>query len=618
MNAPAPIAIRTFRRRITPVLRAVLFAALATAAVAYVAKVGMDVRQWTYENTDGLRHRYDVQNNFLYGSRAIDEGWLNVYGNVLNDPDLQRTGRYMLDYVPLRLLVMRQWASKIRADQGPVTEWQPEYAFTRPLLLFMTAMEAAAAIAVFILIRMWIRRSYAADGNNDGGEDLPLARPPMSVWKGSVAGAIGALLVWFSPAAHFSAHAWPSSDIWVPPFFLWTVVLACLNRWFGAGVLLAIGALMKGQQLIVAPLFILWPLFMGKPGAALRFVSGFGVAWGVVVSRWMLRDEATRLTDWAAVAWVMCVGIACVLFAIRRKFVSHRWAGVGLIVAAVLLVVWPFTFWRNHTHAAWLLLFVPAIAAAWWLPLRKHVYLTAAAIGTALMLCPLLFTGDLTWWRLSFVYGGQKFPDLHQTSANTLGALLEARFGWKRLTDVITVWPGGPSMAIKTFLIALYSIGLTFAAAGLARHSIRPDRRFLVAVATPWMVAYAFIPQMHARYMLMPATVAAVLAGVSVGMVLLDLILIALAWMMTVHVIVSTDRQPPGLAAYIGEDYAQPVWRFIDRSQPDAAWVVIFIALIFVYLAVTASRPIDWRKIHWPKRMRWRRRAESPKAISAE
>jgi hypothetical protein len=72
------------------------------------------------------------------------------------------------------------------------------------------------------------------------------------------------LLFWLNPAVLWNDHAWPQRDVWLVPFFLFAALFASMNRWLLCGAMLAIGTLFKGQILLVAPMFILWPLFMRR------------------------------------------------------------------------------------------------------------------------------------------------------------------------------------------------------------------------------------------------------------------------------------------------------------------------------------------------------------------
>ena len=99
-----------------------------------------------------------------------------------------------------------------------------------------------------------------------------------------------------------SAHAWPGWDSWVIPFFVYALLLVSLDWWFCAGVVLALGALCKGQQLLVAPLFMLGVmsivmtkgvglLFTTVPGWAILTVAAVLSGAGVYFANRITRSE---------------------------------------------------------------------------------------------------------------------------------------------------------------------------------------------------------------------------------------------------------------------------------------------------------------------------------------
>lgn len=563
---------------------------------------GVSIRKWTYEHTQPIRHFYDIHNNLYYGGRAVDEGVLNVYGNVRNE---SYGGNYGLDYVPLRLLVMREWAAWARSTYGPDTQWQEDYAFTRPLLYFNAAMEAAAALAVFLLVRLWIRRADASPYSGGGSVPLVEAQPPPRPWRGCVAGFVGAMLLWFSPAAQISAHAWPSWDIWVVPFYLYAVLLGCVEWWFCAGVVLGIGTMFKGQQLMVAPLFVMWPLFMGRWTAPLRWLAGYAFAGAIIVSPWLLRDGTTRELDARALTWVLCVAGACVMLVAATGFFKRKWYGWAIRLPAAGLMAWPWLSRYDQTGHGWMagVLAGVAVALAGLLPLRRQACLAAAAVAATLILCPVLFSGDMSWWDVSFRYGSEKFDWVQQLGADTLPALLGARFNWSSFREVVfSIEPGllwrWPTERVDfdlgKVLVGAYGIGLTLSALGMALQTRRKDRHFLAAMAAPWLLAFVLMPRMHSRYLLFAACVGAVLAGIGMGGVLLDILLIVLAWGMTLHLMFGNyyghAGQNPPLEGYVPSGWAAPVERGIYLTNPDMAWGLLLVTAILLYLGLARSR----------------------------
>ena len=134
---------------------------LALVAIGLVAS-GLYMRPVVWEQTEALRYAPDMQNAWRWGSRAAREGYFGLYDRVVESQQDQEQKNYGLDYVPLRLAVMTLWAhSRLDENEGP-RSWQADYAFNAPLMHFNAAMELAAAIGVFMLARMWARRSDVA------------------------------------------------------------------------------------------------------------------------------------------------------------------------------------------------------------------------------------------------------------------------------------------------------------------------------------------------------------------------------------------------------------------------------------------------------------------------
>src|SRR5258707_1229617 len=100
------------------------------------------------------------------------------------------------------------------------------------------------------------------------------------------------------------------------------------------GCLLAIGAMLKGQLLFVAPLFVLWPLWQKQWTSALRVLAGIVATTALIVSPWLLRTPAA----WIAVAAVIGIGL---LFFLRFKL-PHRSAWLAAIIGCAVLVIGAF------------------------------------------------------------------------------------------------------------------------------------------------------------------------------------------------------------------------------------------------------------------------------------
>src|SRR6266498_885086 len=137
---------------------------------------GVQLRQWTWDETRHVRYRHDIVNAFYWGSETLAQarrlspneasanswaafarGYFSLYDRVQRkayDHD------YRLDYPPLRLLVMSIWARQVRSDFPGVDDGHPKH--VKPLLNVNLACEMISAVAIFLLVRLWVRRSSGA------------------------------------------------------------------------------------------------------------------------------------------------------------------------------------------------------------------------------------------------------------------------------------------------------------------------------------------------------------------------------------------------------------------------------------------------------------------------
>ncbi len=265
-----PSAVR--RRRVARVV-AMYLLLMGTLGVAVWG--GVELRRWAWDTAEPIRFQYDIQNAFNQGRRALDVGYLHVYDQLVDRHGTD--GRFDLDYPPLRLLVMTRWVAWLGAQEPGIERWRNEYALTRPLLRLNLAMELASVVAVFVLVRWWVRRQAGA-----------LAEP--CEVKAAGWGALAALLLWFNPALILNAHAWPQWDAWALPFFLWALWMVSVGRFGPAGFIIAVGAMFKGQVLIVAPVLVLIPLLRGQIGGVLRMALGFALGGVACAAAWLVPD----------------------------------------------------------------------------------------------------------------------------------------------------------------------------------------------------------------------------------------------------------------------------------------------------------------------------------------
>lgn len=139
-------------------------------------------------------------------------------------------------------------------------------------------------------------------------------------YRGWACGVTAALMVWFSPALLMNAHVWPQWAAWALPTFVIAALLASVNAWFAAGLVIGIGCLVDEQLIYVAPLLVLWPLLGARIAAAGRCLGGAALSSGLLLWPWLMRDPQAR-------QWVACVLIAAAfltLVSMTRSWLRPR------------------------------------------------------------------------------------------------------------------------------------------------------------------------------------------------------------------------------------------------------------------------------------------------------
>ena len=506
---------------------------------------GMHLRSWTWTRTEPVRFEWDIRNGFYWGERTLQQGervtgatlagargwdswrifsagYLTLYDAV----EAEAANRdYGLDYPPLRLLAMALWAKSVRAAH-PQTEIAKPEAYGQPLLRFNLFCEALSALAMFLLVRHWVER-------DNGGTVPRFAHHLSPEWHGWTRGLLAAAFVWLNPSIILTSHGWPQWDVWILPLYLFAALCASTQRWFWCGCLLATGALLKGQLLIVAPFFVLWPIFLRRYDGATRLLLGFGVAMAVLLSPWLLNDAADRR-----------------LFAL-----------IVTGAAAALLLGW-----RRARER---------------LPLSLAVIASLAAFTIGSMR-----GGSFGWLRVGFIYGA----DLPQGLLGGTGAVAGACYNLPSLLvargislkDTLFEFEAGTMTFVLTIQWALrivYFCGLAACALWAARRARADDAKALLAIAAPWLLMLALLGQMRERYSLWGAAATAVTVALSMRLSILHLIFSLLSTAMIMQVMLGEKQFDP----------SPQVLDFLDAQHVLAAW--IFLTCAALYLTAAGGVP---------------------------
>ena len=581
---------------------ALLSVLLAIAAFAGVG--GLYLRHWAWIQTEPVRFIADIDNAFTQGTITLQGGYLNRYDQERDDP--RRNGMFDLDYAPGRLLIATEWARWVRGRvDGQHDAWQlpvpwnadfyrrartlgESYALCRPLLTLNSIAESVAVVGLFALVWLWTGRPDTAPRPN---------RPPRPVMRSAVA-VLSALLLWFNPELIWNAHCWPQWDCWLLPFFIWALVAASAEAWFTAGVLIAVGMMFKAQILFGAPLFLLWPIFRGRFGAAGRWCAGALAGAAACTAVWCVRVDGG--TAPAAVAWVgiSMIALAVLLVLVRRSMLPVWWISIPLFAAATGLLLWPVVSLTDQTPLLIGLLVVAAACAGFrYLPARSLPAAAAAWAAVSLFLCVPLFGGSAAWWQIGVARGTTHYPRMGSGPNNNLAELMESG-GWHladplftlpahgRWTDTVgnalaavdrtvTFHPGEPAVVpVKYGLFVVFAVGVVLSAFGMAMQSRSRSPRFLAAAAAPWVLMFAVLGQMHQRYLLWGACMTAGAAALGPGFVLLHLLL----------AFVGVGQEVTTMTRSGYTDW----WavRFFTAWHPGVGYAVILAAGIYLYTAV--------------------------------
>lgn len=493
---------------------------------------GLQLRHYAWNRTTHLRFQHDIVNGFYWGSQLLKEGrtlspndppdsWRTFTRGYLGLYEKVRRGaydgQYNLDYPPLRLLVMAIWTKEVKAQFPGVEDGTPDY--VEPLLWVNYFCEILTAIGIFLLVRLGVRRS---GGRTDSGL---LCRFPVAE-RATVCGLLAALSAWLEPSLILDAHAWPQWDVWILPFYLFASLAALTHRWFWCGCLLALGAMFKGQILFVAPFFFFWPLWQRRWARTGHVLAGFTATFALVVSPWLLRS-------------------------------SLSWALAALVAIAAA----GFFLWRRSRHAG-----------PW----------TAGLVAVAIFCLGAWGHGSFAWLQVGFLYGTEHYPYLFISSCYNLPSLM-AHLRWSLKEPY---WSGhlGPfhlAFNWQWTLRLLYLGTLVLCSLGAAGHERRRDPRVLIALATPWLLMFALLGQMHERYLLWGAVLSAVALGVSLPLSLLHFLFSAMSAAMIADVLLLDKKLSSTLGAI----------HLLERARPLASWLLLVGVGIYFWEVLARNRP---------------------------
>lgn len=505
---------------------------LVALIIATIFLAGIQLRRWIGDTTRHVRFQRDIVNGFYWGSEVIKEArrlspdeasansWTGFCRGYFGLYDRVEQKAYHKDYhldYPPLRLLVMAIWAKQVRNAFPDVD-DGHPKLVNPLLKINLLCELLSAIAIFLLVRSCLRHTRTADSSVL--HFLPEEH------RAFICGLAAASVAWLEPSMILDAHGWPQWDVWILPFYLFAALAALKHRWFSCGCLLAAGAMFKGQLLFVAPFFIFWPLWQKQWIPALRLLAGLLATTALIASPWLLRTRA---------------------------------AGIAVALVAV-------------SASALLIRYKPRYPGAW----------LAASIACAIFLLGAFMGGSFAWLWVGFVYGSEHYPYLFISSCYNLPSLL-AKFGCSLKDSLLSAQIGSLHwhLTLQWTLRLLCLIGLALCARGMVRHLRDRDSRALIAIATPWLLMFALLAQMHERYLMWGAVVSAVALGVNIRLTIIHFILSIASTAMIVHVMLIDKKL----------DATLPAIDVLKHIRPLGSVVVLSCAAVYLWETLSTRLP---------------------------
>jgi len=430
---------------------------------------------------------------------------------------------------------------------------------------------------------------------------------PYRAW---FAAFLAGLLVWFNPAMLLNAHAWPQWDCWIVPAYLLAALFISLDWGFAAGMTIAIGCMIKGQLLVGAPVLIFWPLLAGRSRTALVAIVGFIVTFSLLVSPWLVPADGWK---WAiGFAAIAAAAQTCVFIKTRFRISRQGTAGrllqfalrhVGALISLVfvaamcsrLLGNWHVAppeanttgvqQWIRLSLPLWwarVLIAVVIAAVPWFIRRRRSRAIALACIAaTAVWLAYYRGPGGTdAWYEVGFKYGGNRYVTTVEPGTFNLAAILHEDHQLipdSRVDLNLLAGTAPTTVFLRNFEFTIYAISLLIISIGAALNERRRDTRLLVALAAPWVVMFAVMPQMHERYLLYGAVIGCVGVAAGTGDALLCLLLTALA---TIQIMIESTDNGASMMLVQMRDY-------LTAADPGLGWMTLIAAGAYIVNSVT-------------------------------
>ena len=479
---------------------------------------GVSIRAELWTQTAPARFTFDIANALRQGDNVLADTKLDTpaWSEVLHAyvgryeviaTEMKTDGRADLDYPPLRLLIATLWAYHSRDAEGP-GGYSDDRAYFMLRINFVC--EALALIGVLVLVRVWLRKTGA------------------SAMRAECTAAVCGVLFFLNPALLQNAHSWPQWDVWLAPFFIWAAVCMVLNVPILAGALLIVGSMMKGQLLLVLPMFALWALFRGRWfgdwKSLISLIAGIAFGGAILLSPWLVPSLA------AGACVLVCSAIACVFV------------------------------WLTHRRL---------VRLSW----RTFVAIVALAFASFVLLASHQFGGSWAWLTVGFPTS--RYKTMSMGPLHNLPSLLAQNWGWRLNMPFAAV---GLEMPMRQWLIHSYTVCLVIVGIGVARCDARRNASLFVGLVAPWVLLFALLPQMHERYLVWAAMFSILLVAAHPTLIIVHVLLTLQSISMTSN----TQLGSSGQQNIVGPQW----WGVIERIGPGAGWLTLSIALLLLVLSL--------------------------------
>jgi hypothetical protein len=206
----------------------------------------------------------------------------------------------------------------------------------------------------------------------------------------------------------------------------------------------------------------------------------------------------------------------------------------------------------------------------------------AGIVAIAILFAGVFLGGSFAWLRIGFLYGSEHYPYLFISSCYNLPSLLDS-LGWSLKEPLWSYEFGSRYIAVtpQWALRSLYFGSLALCGLGAARHTRTRDPRLLIAVATPWLLMFALLGQMHERYLIWGAIISAVALGVSVCLSTLHFIISILSAAMIAHVML-IDKKLDSTSGLIN---------LLHDVRPYASILLLFCVAVYLREVLSSRAP---------------------------